>query len=199
MSALFKMDQPTAIPPLVGTFGVATRDVTSGVQVIFTAQDIGHSSYDWEVISQPRDSMVPGPPVTITPTPGSPWIGTATFNHAGGYLVRLTVDASLVTEDASVLYMGIPLANSGLAVPALNETLFDNSEDSPAYRGWEDKIDAFFKWIDANVGSAPPPFLRAAGNPNGVVSGVAGQFYYDTSGDALYVCILAGTGSWRVV
>ena len=126
-------------------------------------------------------------------------MANATFTHSGGYLIRLTVDASLATEDVLVLYMGIRLANSGLPVPALNETRFDNSLDDPPYRGWEDKMDAFLKWTDVQVGGGGLPFLSGVGNPIGVVTGIAGQFYLDTAGDALYVCTAGGNTAWRVV
>lgn len=152
MTARFKMDQPGAMPPVVGVYGKATRDIQTGSPVTFTAEDTTHSTYDWEVLTQPQESMVPGPPVTITPVPGTPWLGTATFGHTGGHLIRLTVDAGMLTEDVQVLYMGIRLPVSGLALPALEETIFDNSEDDPAYRGWESKIDAYLKWVDSVIG-----------------------------------------------
>jgi len=198
MGALFKIDQPLAAPPVVGTFGRATRQVQPAIQVDFTAQDTTHTSYDWDVISQPQESMVPGPPVAITPVPGSPWLGYTTFGFPGGYLIRLTVDAGLPTEDVSVLYLGIPLPGSGLPVPALNETIFDNSINDPPYRGWEEKLDAFMKWVDNNLGSAAA-FLKGNGSPIGSVGGVEGQFYLDQLNDILYICTAPGNTDWRVI
>lgn len=152
MTARFKMDQPGGMPPVVGVYGKATQDIQAGINVDFVAEDATHSTYDWEVLTQPQESMLPGPPVVITPVPGTPWLGSATFGHTGGHLIRLTVDVGMITEDVQVLYMGIRLPVSGLALPALEETIFDNSVDDPAYRGWESKIDAYLKWVDSVIG-----------------------------------------------
>ncbi len=152
MTARFKMDQPGGMPPVVGVFGKATQDIQPGINVDFVAEDAGHATYDWEVLTQPQESMLPGPPVVITPVPATPWLGNATFGHPGGYLIRLTVDVGMITEDVQVLYMGIRLPVSGLPLPALEETIFDNSVNDPAYRGWESKIDAYLKWVDSVIG-----------------------------------------------
>lgn len=174
MTATFKIDQPAG-----GVWGVARRDIVAGVQVTLTAQDLPpiHNTYTWEVLSQPRDSMLdaglvnnpeappdPGKPAKIyILNPLTPWIGSFTPNYPGGYLIRLIVDIGMITEDVSVLYAGICLATSGLPLPALTETVFDNSLDNPNYRGWEDKIDAFMKWVDAFIGGGvvtPPGWGR---------------------------------------
>jgi hypothetical protein len=149
----------------------------TGVQVTLEAQDQTHTTYTWEVLSQPRESMLDaglvnnpeGPPGPGNPAeifelnPLTPWIGSFTPNYTSGYLIRLTVDIGMITEDVSVLYAGIRLATSNLALPALTETVFDNSQDDPNYRGWEDKVDAFMKWVDAFIGGGvvtPPGWGR---------------------------------------
>jgi hypothetical protein len=172
MTAIFKIDQPAG-----GVWGVARRDIVTGVQVTLEAQDQTHTTYTWEVLSQPQESMLdaglvnnpeglpgPGNPAEIfVLNPVTPWIGSFTPNYTSGYLIRLTVDIGMITEDVSVLYLGIRLATSNLALPALTETVFDNSLNNPNYRGWEDKIDAFMKWVDAFIGGGvvtPPGWGR---------------------------------------
>ena len=169
MTAVFRID--------AGLYGVATRNITAGVAATFEAQDQTHATYTWEVLTQPRESMIDGAGVNNpegAPGPGNPaeifvlnvltpWVGTATLNYPGGYLIRLTVDIGTITEDVSVMYAGIRLATSNLALPALSETIFDNSLDNPAYRGWEDKVDAFMKWVDLFIGGGvvtPPGWGR---------------------------------------
>ena len=150
MTAIFKIEQP-AVPLPVDQWGKATRDAqtfAAAGSVELTAQDQTHASYTWKILSQPRESM----PEIIVAAGANPWEGTADLTHEGGYLVRLIVDIGMITEDVSILYVGIRLATSNLAVPALTETIFDNSQDDPAYRGWEDKVDAFMKWADGFVG-----------------------------------------------
>ena len=75
MTARFKMDQPGGMPPVVGVYGKATQDIQAGINVDFVAEDATHSTYDWEVLTQPQESMLPGPPVVILPFPGLPGSG----------------------------------------------------------------------------------------------------------------------------
>lgn len=147
MTAIFKMDQGV-LPP--GTWGRARQDLQLSIiggSIIFEAQDKAHTTYKFEVISEPPGSAV----VPVNPDTD---ICTVDVTTEGGYLMRLTVDEGLETEDIVVLYFGIPLPNSGLCIPAFNETYFDNSQ--PPYtgeRGYEEKLTTFLKWVDANVGS----------------------------------------------
>lgn len=139
MAVLFRIDQTGA-----GTPGRARRDIEIGV---ITVVCIGvYTTYLWEVISYPSGTV----PIIDDSTAQSTDIEL--FNR-GGYLIRLTVDAGLVTEDALVLYAGIPLRNSGLCIPALSETTQDNSQAPfDGHRGTEDKQTSFLEWIDKCVG-----------------------------------------------
>jgi hypothetical protein len=114
------------------------------------AEDLTHHDYTWEIIGGPIDGL---PPVLI-PSPPPSTLCTLQLEERGGYLIRLTVDAGLPTEDVSILYAGIPLLQSGLPLPAEYETNFDNSV-SPydGSQGWWYKLERWFKWADATIGS----------------------------------------------
>lgn len=157
MTATFRIDQPgiTGGKPPVGDWGKARADldlVGDGGTVEFTAQDAA-TSYLWQLISQ-----VDGSAITL----GTPTAQTATADIAvtGGYLLRLTTDHGLSTKDIQERYFGVPLLGSGLAIPALNETVQDNRDT--VNPGYERKMTAWMKWIDAtaqssvNIFQAPP-------------------------------------------
>lgn len=150
MSAIFKIDQPGAAPPVVGIWDRSSRNIQLdgvGGPVTFTAHDPA-VSYLWELISEP-----PGPPTSI--------VGAnlpacqVSFLKTGGYLMRLTVDAGIpATEDVSIRYVGIRLVNSNLPIPAFNEQDFDNSiAPFTGELGSSEKLTEFFKWLDAAVGT----------------------------------------------
>jgi hypothetical protein len=151
MSAIFKIDQPGWVPapPPLPAWDRARRDIQlvgTGGPVTFTARDPA-GSYLWELISEP-----PGP-VTPIVGPNLPSCQVA-FTKTGGYLMRLTVDAGIPgSEDISIRYVGVPLANSQLPIPAFNELDFDNSIDPLAVQGAAEKLTEFFKWVDAHIGS----------------------------------------------
>lgn len=154
MTAVFQIEQSSSTPGP----GIARQDIVPDVVVNFEAMDSGsHSTFEWEVISAARDAVY----TSLTSPPGEPHKASCTFTTRGGYLVRLIVDKETSTEDVSVLYVGLPLENSGLAIPALAETNQDTSQ-SP-HSGWfgaYEKVDSFFKWIDANVGAGGSSFFE---------------------------------------
>jgi len=144
MSALFKIIQDGATPG----FGVARRDMQfSSVagDVTLEAQAVG-VTYSWTVESEPNGSSI----IVVNPTSQTATITLP--DVAGGYIVRLVVDAGLETEDVSELYLGIPLAHLALCIPAFNETIQDNSEGSDYY-GYERKLTAIYKALDASTGA----------------------------------------------
>lgn len=117
-----------------------TADGTVSVE-----RSVVNTTYLWEVLSQPTLSDI-----TLTPVEGYPHIiSLGNITKLGGYIIRLTVDAALPTKDVMTLYFGVPLPNSGLCIPAFNETMQDNTETTP---GYQSKLDAFFVWCDANAG-----------------------------------------------
>ncbi len=140
MSALFTIDQ-AAKPP--GVLGVSRNDISPGT-ITLSCPGV-HATYKWEVASEPS-----GVPASIT-TPTNATT-TATLTETGSYIFRMTVDEALPTEDVSERSAGIRLPNSSLPIPALNETIHDNSIDPTAFRGAERKLTDFFKWVDANIG-----------------------------------------------
>jgi len=142
MTAFFRINQPgiTGGKPPVGAWDTARDDLdlfSVGGTIQLEAQDTS-SSYSWELVSEPEGSSV---------TISNPFSKTASVDIAvtGGYIFRLTVDTGLPTKDISERYVGVPLPNSGLPIPALYETTQDNTR-TPS--GYERKITELFKWID---------------------------------------------------
>jgi hypothetical protein len=143
MTATFQIDQTTP-----GTPGVARRDLALITPITLHAVDEGSTTYLWEVISYPEGSDYR----LINETSRDATLG---LDVTGGYLVRLTVDAAIpATKDIAVLYLGVPLANSGLCIPAFNETFFDNATEEAGFSGYERKVTAFLKWVDSVANSA---------------------------------------------
>ena len=140
MSALFTIDQ-AAKPP--GALGVSRTDLDPG-SITLVCPGV-HSTYKWEIAYEPA-----GIAASIA-SPTNPTT-TATLTERGSYRIRMIVDLALPTEDISTRLAGIPLSNSNLPIPALNETTEDNSIDPTAFRGAERKLTDFFKWVDANIG-----------------------------------------------
>jgi len=141
MSALFTTNQATKP---AGTLDRARRDIDIGT-ITVNCPSV-HITYLWEIVSEPIGS---------TASISNPTLATTDMNLtiAGGHVIQLTVDKDKVTEDISARYIGIPLAESGLCIPAAWETFFDNSQ-SPhdGLRGAEDKLTAFFRYLDAGGG-----------------------------------------------
>lgn len=157
MTAIFRIIQSAA----PGEWGIARQDLTLvGVGGTITLEAETQVSpletYIWEVISQPEGSVAD---TTLTvPNPATaPWIATVDLDVTGGYAIRLIYQPGTPAEDITILYLGVALDNSGLCVPAFNETIFDNSYaaggSGDTYVGYERKLTAFLKWMDANVGA----------------------------------------------
>lgn len=150
MTAIFRVEQLGAFPPVSGAWDMASRNIQlvgAGGVVTFTARDPA-TSYLWELISEPPGAVTPivGPNLSAC---------QVSFTKTGGYLMRLTVDAGILgSEDISVRYMGIRLTNSNLPIPAFNELDFDNSYTDPCgSSGTAEKLTTFFKWMDATIGA----------------------------------------------
>lgn len=157
MTAIFRINQPgiTGGKPPVGDWDKARGDLDLfgvGGSVGLEAQDT-MVNYFWEVVSEVEGSSI---------TLGTPTTQTATMDITvtGGYLVRLTVDEGLPTKDISERYVGVPLPGSTLPIPALSETVQDNSV---AELGSERKMTAWMKWVDALVGSGGGIFEAPSG------------------------------------
>lgn len=158
MTAIFRINQPgiSGGKPPVGDWDTARADLdlfAVGGSVGLEAQDT-MTSYLWQIISEPEGSAI---------VLGSATSQTATMNITvtGGYLVRLTVDEGLPTKGIKERYVGVPLAASGLPIPALNETIQDNRDtDAP---GYERKMVAWMKVIDATIGGGTGVFEEPVG------------------------------------
>jgi len=154
MSASFRISQNS----VDGSWDTSRQDLTLvgiGGTVTLEAQDQSCASYNWEVISEPTGSTAESS--LNVPNPATPWIAELDLDVTGSILVRLRVDAALPTEDIRILFLGVPLPNSGLCIPAFNETDFDNSQGA-ATAGWERKLTAFYKWADnVSSGTASTP------------------------------------------
>lgn len=150
MTASFRINQTgiTGGKPPTGTYDRARTDLDLDAVggPVTTEATAGATTYLWELVSEPEGSSI---------TLSGEATQTATFNIevTGGYLVRLTIDAALPSEDVLILYLGIPLASSGLPIPAFNEIDFDNSlAPYDAAYGYERKLTAFLKWCDTKLG-----------------------------------------------
>jgi len=149
MPAIFTIDQAT-LPP--GVPDQSRQDIIpGGAAVQFTAQfpPPNHTTYKWEFLSQP-------PGVTVAFSDPAIHNPTANFGmNYGGYLVRLTVDEGLATEDVSVRAVYLKWPISGKAFPALSETNQDNSQPpNTGIRGWEEKIHEYLWWVEQNIGGS---------------------------------------------
>jgi len=153
MTAIFRINQPGITPPKppTGTWDRARQDLelfARGGTVEFEAQDV-MSSYKWELYSQPAG-------ITETVNSSTSQTATVDFGSTGPFLMRLTVDEGLPTEEVSVRYVGLPLPSSQLPIPALDELNFDNSQTPyDGSRGAADKLEAWFRWLDEKVGVSP--------------------------------------------
>ena len=154
MTVTFTINQAGVLPP--GTPGVARRDLLPcppAANIFLTETTGAYATYKWEVISSPVGAV----PIL---TDATTQICQLTTFVTGGYLVRLTVDDTLVSEDTMVLYLGIPLAGSGENLPAWNESNQDNSiAPFDGSQGWWEKMESWVKWADNMVAitSAYPP------------------------------------------
>lgn len=154
MPATFTINQ-TGIP--AGLPDRSRQDIIPGGPLVeFTADSPPptHTTYKWEFLAQPSGVAVSfSDPYIYNPTVD---FGT----NYGGYLIRLTVDEGLVTEDVAVraVYLKWPISNK--ALPALTETNQDNSQ-SPfnGYRGWEEKILDYLWWIEQNISGSVTPMV----------------------------------------
>lgn len=201
--ASFRINQPAGVG--YSYWDRARRDLSAGV-VECEAQNKSESSYLWEIISAP-----PGETITVT----NPTSHTCEFtlSTSYGYLVRLTVNAGGIDEQKKTLYLGIPLANSGASLPALNETNQDNSQ-SPynGARGYEEKINGVLSLFDGGYSweyDDPGVFLYPVNFISGVKIGSKSaadpsySFYADQdtgmylAGDGILGFSAAGTEMYR--
>lgn len=174
-----------------GPWGVSRGDLqlySEGGAITLEAQDIMHS-YKWELLSYPQ-----GGSVTIVDYTSK--IASLDLTTHGGYLIRLTVDEGLTTEDIKVLYLGIPLMVSGLPIPALNETTFDNRwlliDGS---KGWERKLTAWIKWIEAHLGGTGFGIVGQVSKTILATSTVTGSIDFNLSEGLVFKVLGMVTGS----
>lgn len=151
MSAIYRINQNG----VDGAWGIARLDLTLfpvGGIVSLEAQDQDiNDTYQWEIISEPYGSTAAAS-LTVPDPVTAPWLATLELDVTGGCLARLIFNAGQADEDISILYLGVALTNSGLCIPAFNETFFDNSfYGIDGYKGYERKLTAFLKWCDANM------------------------------------------------
>jgi hypothetical protein len=141
--ARFRINQSTT-----GTFGYARRDIlptSEAVELQFEAENAG-LVYLWDVIQPPGSNV----------TPGSTTSQTATFAAEldGGYIAKLTVNPGSADEDVDSLYFGIGTDIDGnrYCLPALNETIQDNSLGHPEW-GWWEKLYTFLRALASYAGT----------------------------------------------
>lgn len=131
-----------------GTYTISRRDLiptsVAGTPVELEASTTGLTSYKWEV------TQTPGSTVALTGSTSQAC--TIPAELEGGYLARLTVNEGLANESISELYFGIGLEIHGIryAVPALTETIQDNSIGHPEY-GWLEKLLEVLRALATNV------------------------------------------------
>jgi hypothetical protein len=187
--ARFRINQSTT-----GTFGYARRDILPTSETVELQLEAENSGlvYLWEVI-QP-----PGSAVTI----GSATSQFATFaaEQDGGYIVKLTVNPGSADEDVDSLYFGIGTDIDGerYCLPALNETVQDNSLGHPEW-GWWEKIYIFLRQLAslAGTGGGGDTFFES-GSGSGSLQ--RKDFSADAQGDLSYAlgssATAVGASSW---
>lgn len=145
--ASFRISQASNPIP-VGTYGIARRDMmpyTLGGEITFEAENSG-LVYRWELVQPPGGVGVLSGVTSQT--------ATLIAEQDGGYIVKLTVNPSTPNEDIDLLYFGIPtiIDDTSLCLPALNETIHDNSISHPEY-GWWEKIYEFLRILASKAGT----------------------------------------------
>lgn len=186
--ARFRINQATT-----GSFGYARRDIlptSSSVELQFEAENSG-LVYLWEII-QP-----PGSNVTI----GSATSQTATFAAEidGGYVVKLTVNPGSADEDVDSLYFGIGTEIDGdfYCLPALNETIQDNSLGHPEW-GWWEKLYSFLRVLAsyAGTGGGGDTFFEAGSGTDSLQRKDFGDAQGDNSWSLGLSSTAVGINSW---
>jgi len=130
-----------------GTYTVSRRDLLptslAGTPIELEAENAS-LTYKWEV------TQTPGSTVSLTGSTAQ--VCTIPAEIEGGYLARLTANEGLPTESISELYFGIGLVIDGVryAVPALTETIQDNSIGHPEY-GWHEKFIELLRALTTGV------------------------------------------------
>lgn len=138
----FRINQPPGTP--YANWDRARRDIALGT-VEGEAQNKSQTSYKWEMLSAPLG-------VTVVINNSTTHTCNFTLATRGSYLLRLTVNEGLPLESITTILLAVPLVNSGLCLPALNETNQDNSlSPYDGNRGHEDKANAFFRLVDTNT------------------------------------------------
>ena len=144
----FRINQPQGTPG--PAWDRSRRDIdlysVASERVECEATNKAETTYLWEMISAPDG-------VSVTINASTTHTCDFPVDTRGSYLIRLTVDAGLVTESKTTLFFSVPLQYTGLCLPAMNETNQDNSQ-SPydGARGFEDKLNAFLVKLDEVAG-----------------------------------------------
>lgn len=141
--ARFRINQSTT-----GTFGYARRDIlptSEAVELQFEAENAG-LVYLWEVIQPPGSNVIIGGTTSQT--------ATFAAEIDGGYIAKLTVNPGSADEDVDSLYFGIGTEIDGnrFCLPALNETIQDNSIGHPEW-GWWEKLYTFLRELASFAGT----------------------------------------------
>ncbi len=142
----------------------------------------GITAFLWEIVSQPQGaSAVLSSTVVASPT------FTPTALKSGTYLIQCTANVDVAVGSSGLAFL---TENQGLRKPAAEETT-----EFHVTRGWEPPMSSLADVIDAQLHAIT---LTDTGTPDGVASGVVGQFYFDTTNKILYVNHDGATG-WYVV
>lgn len=99
----------------------------------------GEVTYLWEILDQPAGA----PDVLSSATIQNP---TFTPKKEGTYLLRLTVNAGLPSEDVDTAIAAVRQLKTRERVPAAGETL----EDNPS-RGWAEDTNTFLRTLDSFI------------------------------------------------
>lgn len=132
----FRINQPPGTPG--PAWDRSRRDIDpyslGSESVECEALEKSQTSYLWEIVSAPPDK-------TIVVTGDTTHTCSFNLEDRDGYMVRLTVNEGLPNESITTLYIGVPMANTGLCLPAAFETNQDNSQDPyTGERGHADKV-----------------------------------------------------------
>ena len=131
-----------------GTAGVSDDNVTLGSAVALYSVDAA-TTYQWAIVSQPAGAT----DALVTPTQRG---ASFTASKEGSYLLLLTVDDGLPTEDSQQLIAAVRELETGDRIPAIGETVENSAND-----GWANPVDTILRRVTQFAEAGVQPGVAA--------------------------------------